>query len=320
MDAGALASAGPSSNRNPAGGVEQIPAAPAAGNIAPAPEEKKITPVEKPVPSAETRTAAAPLPAPARPQEMRAAAPVQGSETPGEAGQLRASATTRGVPAAAIPSNKAANPGKNAPPKKVEAPLQPQRDAALTKTSLNKQQAAQKRSESRIWWAKALALTATTGIMAFVIGQQFSTHRPGQVEANGSAVSGPEQSSSAATNDGPSPGTDTPGAQSKTTSADSRRLRNADSSDTNDVTVRKFPANSDDAFSGTNQKLATIFFDQDSAVISSDYGSSLHRVADALAENPGATAILEGHTDNTGPESYNQELSSRRAIEVRNAL
>ncbi len=46
----------------------------------------------------------------------------------------------------------------------------------------------------------------------------------------------------------------------------------------------------------------------------------MRRVADALAENPGATAILEGHTDDTGPESYNQELSSRRAIEVRNAL
>ena len=316
MDAGALASAGPSSNRNPASGVEQIPAAPAAGNVTPALEEKKIPPVEKPAPSAETQPAAGPLPVP---QEMIAAAPVQGSETPGKAGQLRASAITQGVPAAAIPSNKAANPGKNAPPKKVETPVQPQREAALAKTSLNKQQAAQKRSESRIWWAKAIALTATTGLLAFVLGQQFLTHRPGQVEANGSGVSGPAQSSSAATNDGAGPGTDTPGAQSKTTSADSRRLRNADSSDTNDVTVRKFPTNSDDAW-GTNQKLATIFFDQDSAVISSDYGSFLHRVADALAENPGATAILEGHTDNTGPESYNQELSSRRAIEVRNAL
>ena len=66
--------------------------------------------------------------------------------------------------------------------------------------------------------------------------------------------------------------------------------------------------------------METILFDQDSVVIGSQYGASLRRVADALAENPGATAILEGHTDNTGPESYNQELSSLRAIEVRNAL
>ena len=55
-------------------------------------------------------------------------------------------------------------------------------------------------------------------------------------------------------------------------------------------------------------------------MIGSQYGSSLQRVADVLAENPGASAILEGHTDDIGPEGYNQELSSRRAIEVRNAL
>jgi type II secretory pathway predicted ATPase ExeA/outer membrane protein OmpA-like peptidoglycan-associated protein len=322
MNAGALASVGQSSNRNAAGGAEQIPAAPVAGNITPAIEEKKIPPVEKPVPLAEVPQATAPLPVPARPQEMKAAGPVPRPETPGKAGQLRVAATTLGVPAAAIPSHKAANPGKNAPPKRVEGPVQPQRETALAKTPLNKQQAAQKRSESRTWWAKALALTATTGILAFVLVQQFSMQRPGQVEANGSGVSGLAQSGSAAPNDGPGSGTDTtdtPGSQSKNTSADSRRPRNADSSETNDVTVRKFPTNSDDG-PGTTQKLATIFFDQDSAVISSDYGSFLQRVADALAENPGATAILEGHTDNTGPESYNQELSSRRAIEVRNAL
>jgi OOP family OmpA-OmpF porin len=66
--------------------------------------------------------------------------------------------------------------------------------------------------------------------------------------------------------------------------------------------------------------METIFFDQDSTVIGSQYGASLRRVADALAEHPGASVILEGHTDNIGPESYNLELSSRRAIEVRNAL
>jgi OOP family OmpA-OmpF porin len=86
--------------------------------------------------------------------------------------------------------------------------------------------------------------------------------------------------------------------------------------------VRKFPADSDFASesSGKAQKVTTILFEQDSTVIGSQYGSSLQRVADALAENPGASAILEGHTDDIGPEGYNQELSSRRAIEVRNAL
>ena len=86
--------------------------------------------------------------------------------------------------------------------------------------------------------------------------------------------------------------------------------------------MRKFPTDSDAASesSGKTQKLETIFFDQDSAMIGSQYGPFLRRIADALAENPGTSAILEGHTDSTGPESYNLELSSRRAIEVRNAL
>jgi OOP family OmpA-OmpF porin len=115
---------------------------------------------------------------------------------------------------------------------------------------------------------------------------------------------------------------DTPSPPPKNTAADSRGARNADFNEVNDVTVRKFPTDSDAATesSGKTQKLETIFFDQDSAVIGSQYGPFLHRIADALAKNPGASAILEGHTDDTGPESYNLELSSRRAIEVRNAL
>ena len=55
---------------------------------------------------------------------------------------------------------------------------------------------AEKRSESRIWWAKALALTAITGILAFVLGEQFSAQRPGQVEANGAGGPGLAQSGS----------------------------------------------------------------------------------------------------------------------------
>jgi outer membrane protein OmpA-like peptidoglycan-associated protein len=183
-------------------------------------------------------------------------------------------------------------------------------------------QMAEKRSESRIWWAKALALTAMTGILAFVLGQQFSAQRPGQVEANGASGSSLAQSSSGTTSEGPASTSDTPSGQAKNTSADTRRARNADSSETNDVTVRKFPTASDagSESSGNTQKMETILFDQDSVVIASQYGASLRRVADALAENPGATAILEGHTDDTGPEGYNLELSSRRAVEVRNAL
>ena len=49
---------------------------------------------------------------------------------------------------------------------------------------------------SRIWWTKALALTAITGILAFVLGEQFSAQRPGQVEANGAGGSALTQNGS----------------------------------------------------------------------------------------------------------------------------
>jgi OOP family OmpA-OmpF porin len=115
------------------------------------------------------------------------------------------------------------------------------------------------------------------------------------------------------------PPVDTPSASPKGTRRDAS---SSDSSELNDVTVRKFPTESNAApdGSGKTQKPEAIFFDQDSAVIDSQYSAFLRRIADTLAENPGTTAILEGHTDGTGPEAYNQELSSRRAIEVRNAL
>jgi OOP family OmpA-OmpF porin len=46
----------------------------------------------------------------------------------------------------------------------------------------------------------------------------------------------------------------------------------------------------------------------------------LQEIADRLAKDPQASAILEGHTDDTGPEAYNLELSSRRAMAVRDVL
>jgi type II secretory pathway predicted ATPase ExeA/outer membrane protein OmpA-like peptidoglycan-associated protein len=323
MDAGVLASAAQSRNRNPAGAAAEIPPAPAAAsaNIVGG-QEQKIAPTEKPASLAEARpTAVSPLAA-ARPLDMKAAAPVEAPANPGKAPQLPASKPLQGVPMAASPSNKTATPGKNVPPKKVQEPVRPERDMALATAPLNKKQIAEKRSESRIWWAKTLALTAVTGILAFVLGEQFSAQRPGQVEANGAGGSALAQSSSGTPNASPVSGIDTPGAQPKNTPADSRRGRNADPNEANDVTVRKFPTESDagSESSGKTKKLETILFDQDSAAIGSQYANSLRRVADALAENPGASAILEGHTDSTGPESYNLELSSRRAMEVRNAL
>jgi OOP family OmpA-OmpF porin len=88
------------------------------------------------------------------------------------------------------------------------------------------------------------------------------------------------------------------------------------------VIVRNFPQVSSSAIAGrgSQQLVNSIFFEQDSAVIRWQYRSALQQIADALAQNPQANAVLEGHTDNTGPEAYNLDLSSRRAIAVQNSL
>jgi OOP family OmpA-OmpF porin len=56
-----------------------------------------------------------------------------------------------------------------------------------------------------------------------------------------------------------------------------------------------------------------IEFDFDKAVIKPDFRDNLGLVAAQLAKNPKSTLLLEGHTDSTGPESYNMGLSLRRA-------
>ena len=321
MDARAVASVAQPDTQDAVGAAEELPHAPAAAaNVAPPAEEQKIAPPAKPITLVDVRPIGAPPPVPARPAEKPAA--TMATANSGKAPQLPASESTQSSPLAAARVTQQANQSQSLPPKKAQEPVRPDKEKAVAAAALNKKQMAEKRSESRIWWAKALALTAITGILAFVLGQQFSAQRPGQVEANGASGPSLEQSSSGTTSGGPASTSDTPSGRAKNTSADTRRARNVDSSETNDVTVRKFPTASDagSESSGNTQKMETILFDQDSVVIGSQYGASLRRVADALAENPGATAILEGHTDNTGPESYNQELSSLRAIEVRNAL
>jgi general secretion pathway protein A len=328
-DAEATASAAHSRSGNPSGAGEKVPPAlvVARAHISPAPEEQKIVPAGKSAPLAEAPAAAAPPLGTARarvtPLDMKAAI-VEAAAKPGKAPQLYTSTPIHSSPAAAFRGDRTVNPGKDSPPKTV--PVRPERETALATALLQKKKVAEKRSESRIWWPKALALTVITGILAFVLGQEFSSQRPGRVEANGAGGSALVQSSSGSgssvPNEIPASPIDTPSPPPKNTAADSRGARNADFNEVNDVTVRKFPTDSDAATesSGKTQKLETIFFDQDSAVIGSQYGPFLHRIADALAKNPGASAILEGHTDDTGPESYNLELSSRRAIEVRNAL
>ncbi len=63
-----------------------------------------------------------------------------------------------------------------------------------------------------------------------------------------------------------------------------------------------------------------ICFDFDSAALKPGAYSEIGRVANVLNQYPRTTIRVEGHTDATGPESYNMELSRRRAEAVKNAL
>jgi OOP family OmpA-OmpF porin len=63
-----------------------------------------------------------------------------------------------------------------------------------------------------------------------------------------------------------------------------------------------------------------IEFDFDKAVIRPGHHNDIKKVADAMKEYPGAQAKLTGHTDSKGTESYNMELSKRRADAVKKYL
>jgi len=63
-----------------------------------------------------------------------------------------------------------------------------------------------------------------------------------------------------------------------------------------------------------------VLFDFDSSTLKSGAYTEMNRVARVLNRYPQTTIRVEGHTDSTGPENYNQMLSERRAQAVKNAL
>ena len=63
-----------------------------------------------------------------------------------------------------------------------------------------------------------------------------------------------------------------------------------------------------------------VLFDFDSASIKPGGQAEISRVATVLNQYPQTTIRVEGHTDASGPEDYNQRLSERRAQAVKNAL
>mgnify|MGYP002713143877 CR=1 FL=1 len=59
-----------------------------------------------------------------------------------------------------------------------------------------------------------------------------------------------------------------------------------------------------------------VTFDVNSAKIRPGFRSSLDKVAEVMNKYPGSNITIVGHTDSTGTEAYNQQLSERRAQSV----
>ena len=63
-----------------------------------------------------------------------------------------------------------------------------------------------------------------------------------------------------------------------------------------------------------------VTFDYDSAVVRPGLYSELDRIANVLTRYPKTVILVEGHTDSTGSEEYNLNLSQRRADAVKNLI
>jgi outer membrane protein OmpA-like peptidoglycan-associated protein len=63
-----------------------------------------------------------------------------------------------------------------------------------------------------------------------------------------------------------------------------------------------------------------VLFDVNSAVLKPGSYTEINRVANVLVQYPQTNIQIAGHTDSTGSETYNQELSESRAMSVKNAL
>ena len=64
----------------------------------------------------------------------------------------------------------------------------------------------------------------------------------------------------------------------------------------------------------------SLLFDFDSHNVSSSSIATLDAMAEFIQSYPNMDVVLEGHTDNKGPESYNFKLSQSRANNVKNIL
>jgi hypothetical protein len=62
-----------------------------------------------------------------------------------------------------------------------------------------------------------------------------------------------------------------------------------------------------------------VYFDFNRATINEQSTTALQSIAEVLRRHPWSVTV-EGHTDNVGSDAYNEDLSTRRAAAVRDAL
>ncbi len=63
-----------------------------------------------------------------------------------------------------------------------------------------------------------------------------------------------------------------------------------------------------------------VTFDHDSATVQPGLYDEIDRISNVLLQYPQTVILVEGHTDSTGSESYNMDLSRRRAQAVKNLI
>jgi outer membrane protein OmpA-like peptidoglycan-associated protein len=71
---------------------------------------------------------------------------------------------------------------------------------------------------------------------------------------------------------------------------------------------------------GCRVEVPGIYFDFNRATLNPLSKTALSEVAGLLTRQPGWRITIEGHTDNVGSDAYNQDLSTRRAAAVKEAL
>jgi outer membrane protein OmpA-like peptidoglycan-associated protein len=71
---------------------------------------------------------------------------------------------------------------------------------------------------------------------------------------------------------------------------------------------------------GLVMTLSDVLFDTGRSTLNPGADRDLDRLAQALKDNSNTRVMIEGHTDSVGSDSYNEELSQRRAQAVADAL